>query len=121
MHSPRMRRRLTTAQNTPAGWFGTVVSLHIFISTSLYVVTKRNSLNIITIDHIVVQRASRLSMHKVIHTLNVIYDHLDVGREDEDEGKEGECADGVESDEDDAALSEDHFDELDIKLLNGVK
>lgn len=77
---------------------------------------KGNILNVVAIDHIIVQRTSRLSSHKCIDTLDVIDDLLDVGRESEDEGDEGKCTDGIEGDEDNSTLIEDHIVALDIDM-----
>ena len=54
MHSPRMRRRFTTAQKTPAGWLGTVVSLQ-ETSDHGHQSDKGGSLNVVAIGHVIIE------------------------------------------------------------------
>lgn len=75
--------------------------------------TKKNILDVIAVDHIIVQRAGRLSIHESVDSLDIIHDLLNVGREGENESDEGKCADGIEPDEDNSTLIEDHIVVLD--------
>ena len=91
-----IRRLATTAQKTPAGWFGTVLPLQIKSMSALGPVVD-NALDVITVQNRTIFRASVCL--KRIDSFNVGDHNKDGAREDENQWNQAKSADDIEADE----------------------
>lgn len=94
-----MSKLATTAQNTPAGWLGTVLPLQTEQNKIKIGERARGNLrNVIAVNHgSIVRRYSALVSFESVHGLDICDHDEYCAREDEDERDQAESADAVQA------------------------
>lgn len=87
-----MRRRLTTAQKTPAGWFGTVLFLK---RTSILIYTRQGEdiLDVVTVFEVSISSGLR----EMVHSLDILHHNENAASENQQHRDDAQCADGIKA------------------------